>query len=67
MTRPTAPIDQSRTVRIDDGFALAVTNQTDGREIWWVLQLDAPADAAHGCCCRICAPHDQCRPLQGAS
>jgi hypothetical protein len=38
---------------------LAVTIDAQGREVYWVLRLDAPADAVHGCNLACCAPHDQ--------
>lgn len=51
--------DDSRTTPVTECLALAVVLDGNAAETWWVLRLDAPPNADHGCACRFCAPHEQ--------
>ena len=56
----TARVDASRTADLTGRWAAAVCVTKDGEESLWLLSPDN--DAAMGCACSTCAPHDQLGP-----
>jgi hypothetical protein len=54
-------LDTEGAIAIAENLAVTIGVTGAGLETYWVLCLDRPDDAIHGCYCSACAPHDQLR------